>query len=253
MFYQSFSYFKVEWLRNNLDTIEFIILLILIILTIFRRKISSNHEYRSSTKPDKLFRNQITSTTSSIKKINFKLAKEKIASSIKRFRNKHLKYISTAISGNELDDSTDHKLMNETNRKNKFQIDDLSIEILISIVSYLKNIDIVNLKSISKQMHQNISNECLWEQLWIQTYGQMWLNPKIRKIREDRGIFWSPFGISYERPQQGWYLFYLMFEVCWVDWILAGYCTQKRSLIGIDNSIFDVTKFISKHPGSLGR
>lgn len=72
----------------------------------------------------------------------------------------------------------------------------------------------------------------------------------IKAIREGRHIYWDP-SLKYSPPQSGWFKFYLSFEVCWMDWILAGYCSKKACLVSIDNGIFDVTKFQREHPGSF--
>jgi hypothetical protein len=60
---------------------------------------------------------------------------------------------------------------------------------------------------------------------------------------------WDPYA-NWGPPAQGWFHFYLRFELCWVNWLLAGLCTQAKCCVGIHGSIFDVTDFLSLHPGS---
>lgn len=43
---------------------------------------------------------------------------------------------------------------------------------------------------------------------------------------------------------------YFRFRLTWINWALAGNNTNKCCLVGIYNSIFDITKFLEFHPGS---
>jgi cytochrome b involved in lipid metabolism len=52
-------------------------------------------------------------------------------------------------------------------------------------------------------------------------------------------------------PVQGWYMFYLEFEACWIDWLLAGESNEKSCFVGICGSIYDLTPFLPYHPGSM--
>jgi hypothetical protein len=82
----------------------------------------------------------------------------------------------------------------------------------------------------------------------------MWKSPDILKIRKVRGIRWDPFAPSLSstsrRPAQGWLLFYMQFEFCWIDWLLAGCCTSELCLAGLHGSIYNLTSFLHEHPGS---
>lgn len=102
----------------------------------------------------------------------------------------------------------------------------------------------------SIHFQKELTSDVLWELLWQMTYSQIWRVPTIKAIREDRHIYWDP-ELKYSSPQSGWYKFYLAFEACWIDWILAGYCSKRACLVSIDNGIFDVTKFQKEHPGSF--
>ena len=192
----------LSWV-NGLTVVKVAVLLILIWITIFRKRLSSNDEYRGKKTAEK----QAYCKVSPVVDRTIDVGKEKIAFSR------------------------------------------LSSDVTINIVSYLNNHDISSLMSTSKKMYTELSVDCIWEQLWMQSYGAMWQHPEIRKIREGRGIFWDPM-LNYGPPQQGWYRFFLLFEVSWLDWILAGYCNHARCLVGIQNMVVDVTKFIDTHPGS---
>eukprot|EP01039_Chlorochromonas_danica_P003587 gene3587-3928_t len=125
----------------------------------------------------------------------------------------------------------------------------LAPELLVQVLSYLETHEVVNISMTSSKMRQEFTADYLWQELWRETFGKHWHYPAIKTIREHRGIYWDPKSKS-DAPLKGWYHFYLAFEVCWYDWLLAGYNTKERSLLAIDDAIFDVTEFLSEHPGS---
>ena len=182
--------------------VQGLLLGVLALLTVFRKKLSSNNEYRRRP------------------------------STIKQVTKKHHSNHTKVGKG-----------------KGHVSFTKFSTEVMVHIVSYMTNHEIACLMTTSKRMYREISMDAIWEQLWLQTYGAMWQHPEIRKIREGRGIYWDPL-LNYGPPQQGWYRFFLLFEVSYIDWILAGYCSHDRCLVGIRNSIVDVTNFIDVHPGS---
>lgn len=126
---------------------------------------------------------------------------------------------------------------------------DLAPELLVQVLLYLETHEVVNISMTSSQMRQEFTADYIWQELWQETFGLHWNYPAIKTIRERRGIYWDPKPKS-KAPLKGWYHFYLAFEVCWYDWLLAGYNTVERSLLAIDDAIFDVTEFLPEHPGS---
>lgn len=99
---------------------------------------------------------------------------------------------------------------------------------------------------------ESVGNDALdpnsqdWGQKWIADYGKVWQSPSIKMIRDKRGITWDPS----TTPPQGWYLFYQEFQFCWLDWLLAGCCTQDLCVVALGGSIYDITAFMPTHPGS---
>lgn len=140
------------------------------------------------------------------------------------------------------------KDLNDRIRKRKLH--DFPVEILINIFSHLRAADVLKTKLLSRSMCEAASDECIWKQMWMNSFSSMWSDPSIKKIRLERNITWDPTILPYRSPTQGWFLYYVLFDICWVDWLLAGYCTKSRSLIGYDRSILDVTDFVDYHPGS---
>ena len=136
--------------------------------------------------------------------------------------------------------------------KGRDKISSLQPELLLQIVSYLPQQDIGPLSSASRVLAKDVKSDFVWEQLWIAAYGAMWGSENIRALREKRAISWDPLGRNGPRraPAQGWFVFYLEFEACWLDWLLAGCCTKELCVIGLGGSIYDITAFLPMHPGS---
>lgn len=196
---------------SALPLAESLFVLVLCLITIYRRQLSSNDEYR----------------------------KQPVATAQKKQTNAPL---SPRPRGNSTATAMSQS-------KGSISFSGLSSEILIKFVSYLPTIDIVRLTMVSKLLARELSQDTLWEQLWLETFGDMWRSAPITELRLGRGIYWDPFE-NCAAPQQGWFLFYIMFEVCWIDWVLAGYNTTERCVVSINGSIYDVTNFMSHHPGS---
>ena len=159
----------------------------------------------------------------------------------------------------------------------------LSSELFLYMMSYLDREQICILGSTCLHIHEECHSNRLWSKLWRDHFESMWQNDEIRKICDRRGIAWGkPDIVSmsyntehslnlnaainqnendvivyekktivYSTPSQGWFLFYLEFEACWLDWLLAGCCTEDFCLIGLRGKIFNITTFLPHHPGSI--
>ena len=46
-------------------------------------------------------------------------------------------------------------------------------------------------------------------------------------------------------------MFFLEFDACWIDWLLAGFSSEDCCLVGIGGNIYDLTAFLPHHPGSF--
>ena len=122
-------------------------------------------------------------------------------------------------------------------------------DLLLVVVSFLLPVDIGPMSSVSRGLAKDLKSDFIWEQLWLQHYGEMWRSEKVQALRKRRGITWST-GPCPTPPPQGWFIFYLEFEACWLDWLLAGMCTTDLCVIGLGGSVYDITAFLPRHPGS---
>lgn len=122
-----------------------------------------------------------------------------------------------------------------------------SKEIYFMIASYMDTDDILSFSRTCSLLSEEFSCDLIWEQLWRLRYGQMWQD--FAYLRELRGIHWNPYA-NWGDPLSGWFTFYLEFEYCWANWLLAGCNNRDKSYMVLYNQIYDVTKFIPNHPGS---
>ena len=121
-------------------------------------------------------------------------------------------------------------------------------ELLISVMSYLDRPSMGALSCTSKAIESRISqSDILWEQIWKMRYGRCW--DDLKHVRRRRMVGWSP-SENWGPPIQGWKFFMDDFEYGWFDWILAGSNTAECCLIALEGNVYDITKFVPLHPGS---
>ena len=223
--------------------IEMICFLILALITVFRKKLSSNDEYRHEVSSSPVTTPTVASNQFQKEKNGGVKCLERNAKTSSPPSRQEITFISSMC------------------------LDRLSLDdnILLNIIIYLPDRDIGHLTLSSKNFLKNCTSDMIWEQLWKITYGPMWAHERLTEIRKIRGILWNPtvrhdsaevcaaVSPSLEkslhfRPPQGWLHFYLEFEFCWMDWLLAGCCTQEYCLIGLYGSLYNITNFLPDHP-----
>ena len=225
--------------------IEFICFLILALITVFRKKLSSNDEYRHDVSSLSVAVPAVASNQVHEEKNRaLNCAKINATASCLTSRQEYTRISSMCLDRLSLDDN-----------------------ILLNIITYLSDRDIGHLTLLSKHFLKSCTSDMIWEQLWKITYGPMWAHERFTEIRKIRGIVWNPTvrhdfagepatpstlqeqNLSF-RPPQGWLHFYLEFGFCWMDWLLSGCCTQEYCLIGLYGSLYNITNFLPDHPVS---
>lgn len=228
---------------SSVFLVEFICFLILALITVFRKKLSSNDEYRHDVK----------SLSDTIPAVTLNQIPQKAREG------------TTCIESNSKTSCLSSR--QEMTQSSSICLSILSLDdnILLNIITYLPDRDIGQLALLSKLFLKNCTSDMIWEQLWKVTYGTMWAHERFAEIRRVRGIVWNPTmgcdylgeldtdnpfqnKISNFRPPQGWLHFYLEFGFCWMDWLLAGCCTQDYCLIGLYGSLYNITNFLPDHP-----
>lgn len=211
---------------------ESLIFLILTVITVYRKRLSSNDIYRQQASRQQLFR---LPPSLDLDRSRVLLSK------YNRMLQNMIFSQNKADLGSSSKDAEDKAASCSLNR--------LSSDLLVHLLGYLETHEIVSVSLTSVEMRRSFTSDMLWEQLWRSTYADHWRHESIAAIRRAREIYWDPID-NFGPPQTGWFHFYLTFEVCWLDWILAGFSTEERCLVAIGGAIFDVTSFLFDHPGS---
>lgn len=219
----------------KLPIYEFLVFLVLIFITIFRRKLSSNDGYRSPTEENQ--NNGILNVVD----------------------------IIVPVLPLEITEKTIVIPKHSIPHDGCITFDRLCLDdnILLNIVVYLSDSNIGKLARTSKNLMRDVCSDFIWKQLWIETFGTMWNHEKVAEIRQIRGLTWNPTDVttnnsinasnaeSMIKPVQGWLRFYLEFDFCWIDWLLAGCSSTELCLIGLHGSLYNITAFLLEHPVRL--
>lgn len=230
-------------IMTSIPLLEGTIFVVLATITIFRKQLSSNDRYRSdhTTKKTSTARIPVISTPSE---------DEPNVSLVDYFPSgptTSFVHIFNDVTGNSFKRSSS---FNIDNKLQGFTLTTLSHDSLLHIVEMLDFTDIIALSSVNRRLRSTLNEDWVWAQLWRVRYLPMWQHPKIVSIREKRSILWDPTKILHQ-PKQGWKDFYRQFEFCWIDWLLAGACSEHYCLLALFGCIIDATKFLPIHPGSL--
>lgn len=204
---------------------EAVILLILTVITIFRRRLSPNDTHRS------------------------RKAAGKQPLSLQRSYSPSMLMEKYTMLWNVFSTSQQVVRTVKPGEQTHSKLNNLPTDILVHFLCYLETHEIIAISLTNVTLRSLYTSSDLWEQLWLVTYGTHWNSPPIKQLRFAREIYWDPCA-QFGAPMIGWYHFYLLFEVVWMDWLLAGYNTDQGCLLAVDDAIYDVTDFLQDHPGS---
>jgi hypothetical protein len=243
-----FLLFKIKNFVLDLPFFETVTFLVLVLITIYRKRLSSNHEYRfiNSSQREKarkrLFQHFTRRRYSSVNVLaNDTTDETTLSSSLNNLTFNITSNLANLPPFPSVHDLKDNIISSTSNLMDNILIDEdqlfeshlaqvhlasenfsflsLSDEVLFHILHHLETIEIVKFcLSSSKYYKEIVNNEFLWEQLWIITYSHIWQLEPIKEIRQKRGIYWDPL-LHYPSPQFGWCKFYIAFEICWIDWV----------------------------------
>lgn len=212
--------------------VESFLFLILVMITVFRKRLSSNHAYRDrmessglSHQRGRFFQRRryisgssnsesgkLTSVINSVRKnLDPVAVYDSVSSTI---NNSSQELLSAVISS-----VPQSGVVSQPTVKNRSPFLSLTAELQFHILYHLETIEILKFSHTSHSFYDDIvKNEFIWEQLWILTYGHIWRLESIKEIRMYRKIFWDPLTGS-PPPKCGWARFYIAFEICWLDWV----------------------------------
>ena len=112
----------------------------------------------------------------------------------------------------------------------------------------------------TRSHHQELSNR-IWKSLWYRDYGWMvtyWDigRQALQRSFSQRSNENGP-GVGSLCGSDDWDdhivytpTFYFRFGMSYVNYIIAGQCNHHQCFIGLGGHIYDITKFIDRHPGS---
>lgn len=298
---------------------EILIFITFMIMAFYRRKLSSNNEYRSlkavkkypemlSTPTQALILETIRLMTNKFILPKYNSKKTVVTSSRLRsydfLSSLQIARCSTKVSVNfptSVEKSSEKS--QECSQHHIFM--KLSDDIMFKIIDNLSMIELVTFSGTCYGLNLYLRSDIVWKHLWMIRFGAMWKHEKIRQLCQMRGISWNPMNdvshdsfctsasstlllnkksklksfsqtksennleinnkisvnynhsdscsgseCNFNEPRQGWMRFYIDFEYCWIDWLLAGFNTETMCLIGLHGCILDVTSFLNEHPGS---
>lgn len=282
---------KVQW--KTFPIVEVIIFVIFAWFVFYRRRLSSNDEYRSTKK--KKFPHIATQTQALIMESIEYMTKEMVlpSYSLKRNTMKHtrLRFHNsfnslTTSSTSILSSSESQSVLSDVNLNKSKQhhiFMNLSDDIMFKIIDFLSMKDLITMSTTCYDLNIYLHSDLVWKHMWMIRFGNVWKSKQIMELRQLRGIKWDiteeriPINHSLQQsflpsastaasenssenankalkvnvdPKLGWMRFYIDFEYSWLDWLLAGFNTDERCLIGLHGCVLDITSFLDEHPGS---
>ncbi|CAM9736772.1 unnamed protein product [Chrysoparadoxa australica] len=130
-----------------------------------------------------------------------------------------------------------------------FTVYDLPLEVLHGVAAFLRPEEVLSLTQTVKSLSDACNGDEVWRELWKLKYGPMWDSAYSKDAKNRWGLeHWDP---CKHKPKQGWKLLFAQFECMWLD-ILAAGCNSEEGpcLVGIEGGLYDIAKFVNKHPGS---
>lgn len=236
---------------NNFPVIEVFILFLLTLITIFRRQLSSNDQYRIDGDTVK---NTVLAppTVSSIIDEFIDASKDTTTSIKKYINNSNLLSKHKRNRNNNMTLEKNHEYnLNCQFKNSSLYLFPIPNELLLHIITYLNIVDLHKFMIISNSSLKLLRSDYIWKQLWLKNYGStLWKNKCIVEIKKIRSIEWNHNYDDNFTPIQGWYRFYIEFNFCWMNWLLAGLCTVQNCYVGLNGKLYYLSPFLNDHPGS---
>eukprot|EP00934_Nitzschia_sp_Nitz4_P009081 Nitzschia sp. Nitz4//scaffold301_size22573//7432//8769//NITZ4_008551-RA/size22573-processed-gene-0.18-mRNA-1//1//CDS//3329547007//9071//frame0 len=124
----------------------------------------------------------------------------------------------------------------------------LPADVHVNIASFLHPKDVLSLACVSrtynKVVDQSETSLAIWRTLWLRDYAWLlynWMPGIEARKRSERDL---PFPLVVDKE------FYFAFGETYMNYVLAGHCSMSSSLVGLHCQIYDITRFLERHPGS---
>lgn len=133
----------------------------------------------------------------------------------------------------------------------------LPADALIAIMECLTPRDVLQFSMTNRAIHgliEQVDNHTsveLWKALFVRDFGWLIHSWNVGKQAVERSFANHEPGSSmlseYHLYSKD---FYFRFQLCFVDYLLAGNCSEDQCLVGLGGHIYDMTPFLEHHPGS---
>jgi cytochrome b involved in lipid metabolism len=140
-------------------------------------------------------------------------------------------------------------------------VKELPLDATVHIFSFLHPRDVLTVASVSQRANEIVTNgnnevsKALWKKLWYRDYAWVTTAWPVGRAALERSMEMRSRNdlmaedaclsdVAFHRD------FYFDFGLAYLNYVLAGQCTEASCLVGIGGHIYDMTDFLSQHPGS---
>lgn len=242
---------------SRLYGVQVLLIFILILITIFRREISCNHEYFCESEGVGVSENynagkaKIT-TEEMLHELRIKNSNRINTSAKSAHRN------ASNLGSNQSQCPYENKFTNYS-MSNNYLLTHLPSDIQVHLLSFLNPKDLAVFSCVSRYSNGLACHPLLWKTLFLRDYNYILTQWPLAQTAFQRFSPDSPFTIIEflskrideidEEPFDMKQL-YFTFTKYWIDWSIAGLNSFNSCYIGLHNCIFNITDFIRDHPGS---
>lgn len=117
-------------------------------------------------------------------------------------------------------------------------------DLIWQVSRFLQTEDLLTLAQVSQRFR--LGENDIWKIRWMDRFKEMFDSPPFQELLLSKG---KPMK-SGELYISNWKRYFSVFELCWIDFVIAGFDTEQRCLVGVHGVVYDVTGFLDAHPGS---
>ncbi|GKY98398.1 hypothetical protein MPSEU_000797300 [Mayamaea pseudoterrestris] len=118
----------------------------------------------------------------------------------------------------------------------------LNVDTQVNVLSYLLPQEITTFECASKTCQSMANESAIWKSLWYRDYAWILLDWDVGQRAARRSGCNLPVHFDKE--------FYTRFQLSWMNFAIAGESTYDSCLVGLGGHVFDLSFFLSSHPGS---
>lgn len=248
----------LSWENTVNYGLQTLLLLSLTVITFYRKEFSCNHCYsenqqhrqqQSTSSSARLYSLSTSSTTTDLDAQGSNKSKQTALAVVQRTLRRSLPRCPVSLSKWKLIVTSENKGPKEERQGISLfpEIKELTEDAVVEILTFLYPKDLLAFASVSRNTLKSIQeNRLLWKAIWYRDYAWLVENWDVGQKAMTRSLHsrqcCAEFAFSKE--------FYFRFGLSYLNYVLAGQCTVDRCLVGLRGHIYDLTTFLSHHPGS---